>query len=58
MEITPYNKTDIKSGTKKAIIYLRVSTEEQVDNFSLDSQEEICRREAGHKGYFGREKSL
>ena len=29
---------------KKAIIYLRVSTEEQVDNFSLDTQEGICRK--------------
>lgn len=31
---------------KKAIAYLRVSTEEQVDNFSLETQEEICRKEA------------
>lgn len=31
---------------KKAIAYLRVSTEEQVDNFSLETQEEICRNEA------------
>lgn len=29
-----------------AVIYLRVSTEEQVDNFSLDTQEEICKKEA------------
>src|SRR3989344_6029959 len=36
---------------KKAILYLRVSTEEQVDNFSLDSQEEICRKEAEKRGY-------
>lgn len=36
---------------KKAVLYLRVSTEEQVDNFSLDTQEEICRREAEKKGY-------
>ncbi len=33
-----------------AIIYLRVSTEEQVDNFSLDTQEELCRKEAIRKG--------
>jgi site-specific DNA recombinase len=31
---------------KGAIIYLRVSTEEQVDNFSLETQEKICRQEA------------
>src|SRR3989344_6274529 len=41
----------IHEAGKKAIIYLRVSTEEQVDNFSLDTQEEICRREAEKKGY-------
>lgn len=33
-------------GTKGAIIYLRVSTEEQVDNFSLETQERICKQEA------------
>lgn len=36
---------------KKAIVYLRVSTEEQVENFSLETQEEICRKEASKKGY-------
>lgn len=36
---------------KKAIVYLRVSTEEQVDNFSLNTQEDICRKEALRKGY-------
>jgi site-specific DNA recombinase len=36
---------------KKAIIYLRVSTEEQVDNYSLDTQEDICRKEAARRGY-------
>lgn len=41
----------ITDSTKSdAIIYLRVSTEEQVDNFSLDTQEEICRKEAGRRG--------
>jgi DNA invertase Pin-like site-specific DNA recombinase len=29
---------------KKAIIYLRVSTEEQVDNFSLGTQEEFVEK--------------
>lgn len=41
--------TDVKP--KKAIIYLRVSTEEQVDNFSLGTQEELCRKEALRRGY-------
>src|SRR2546426_74829 len=36
---------------KKAIIYIRVSSEEQVENFSLKTQEEICRRDAKYKGY-------
>jgi len=40
----PQIKTD-------AIIYLRVSTEEQVDNFSLDTQEELCRKEALRRGF-------
>lgn len=30
---------------KKAVLYLRVSTEEQVENFSLGTQEEICKKE-------------
>lgn len=38
-------------GLKKAVIYLRVSTEEQVDNYSLDTQEDICRKEAARRGY-------
>ena len=33
-------------GSKKAVIYIRVSSEEQVENFSLGTQEEICRRDA------------
>lgn len=36
---------------KKAVIYIRVSSEEQVENFSLRTQEEICRRDAKFKGY-------
>lgn len=35
----------------KAILYLRVSTEEQMDNFSLKTQEEICKKEAARRGY-------
>ena len=33
------------------ILYLRVSSEEQVQNFSLVNQEEFCRNEATRKGY-------
>lgn len=41
----------IRDDGKKAIIYLRVSSEEQVDNFSLGTQEDICRKEAEKRGY-------
>ena len=44
-------KNVIYADGKKAIIYLRVSTEEQVDNFSLDTQEDICRKEAQKRNY-------
>ena len=43
--LTPY------LGQKKAVVYIRVSSEEQVENYSLGTQEEICRREAKFKGY-------
>lgn len=36
--------------TQQAVIYLRVSTEEQVDNFSLETQEKICLQEAQRRG--------
>ncbi len=36
---------------RKAVIYIRVSSEEQVENFSLGTQEEICRRDAKFKGF-------
>lgn len=36
---------------KKAYIYIRVSSEEQVSNFSLDNQEDYCRKEAKNRGY-------
>src|SRR3989338_3150961 len=39
------------SGKKKAVMYIRVSSEEQVENFSLGTQEELCRRDAKYKGY-------
>ncbi len=44
-----YTPEDTKP--KRAILYLRVSTEEQVDNFSLGTQEEICKKEAFRRGY-------
>jgi site-specific DNA recombinase len=34
----------------KAIVYVRVSTEEQVENYSLDTQLDICRKEAEKRG--------
>lgn len=40
----------VKVGSNKVVVYLRVSTEEQVDNYSLDTQEEICRKEAERRG--------
>ena len=39
-----------KTDSPKGIIYLRVSTEEQVDNFSLDTQQDICLKEAQRRG--------
>lgn len=39
-----------KNEVTKGVIYLRVSTEEQVDNFSLDTQEDICQKEAQRRG--------
>lgn len=44
-------KTNEQSILKKAVIYLRVSTEEQVDNYSLNTQEDICQKEAMRRGY-------
>lgn len=44
-------KSNTNDQQKRAVLYLRVSTEEQVDNFSLDTQEEICRKEAEKRGY-------
>ena len=36
---------------KKAYIYVRVSSEEQVANYSLENQEEYCRKEAERRDY-------
>lgn len=43
---TAKNSTEIK----RAVMYLRVSTEEQVDNYSLETQEKICVQEAQRRG--------
>src|SRR3989344_3833055 len=45
------NNSLINSKPKKAVVYLRVSTEEQVDNFSLGTQEELCKKKALTDGY-------
>ena len=42
----------ITSDMKKlCVIYTRVSSEKQVDGYSLDSQEELCRKRAIESGY-------
>lgn len=41
---------DLAATQQKAVIYLRVSTEEQVDNYSLDTQDDLCRKEAERRG--------
>ncbi len=45
---------EVKYNQKKemnCILYLRVSSEDQVKNFSLSSQEEICKASASRLGY-------
>ena len=41
----------VKNDIKTAIIYTRVSSKEQVDNFSLETQEQICRSYAEKNGW-------
>jgi site-specific DNA recombinase len=38
-------------GPDKAVVYVRVSTEEQTKGYSLQTQEERCREYAAQKGY-------
>jgi site-specific DNA recombinase len=38
-----------------AVLYLRVSIDEQVDNYSLDTQEDICKKEAERRGLIVKE---
>lgn len=42
--------TTSTESPKRAVIYLRVSSEEQVDNYSLSTQEDVCRKEAERRG--------
>jgi site-specific DNA recombinase len=39
------------AGPQKAIVYVRVSTEEQTKGYSLQTQEERCREYAAERGY-------
>ncbi len=36
---------------KRCVIYVRVSSEKQVDGYSLDSQEDLCKKRAEQQGY-------
>jgi site-specific DNA recombinase len=38
-------------SNKYAVAYIRVSSEDQVTNFSLSNQEDYCRKEAERRGY-------
>lgn len=42
--------SSLSSEKQQAVVYLRVSTEEQVDNYSLDTQANICHKEAERRG--------
>lgn len=42
--------TPVDAKPKNAVLYLRVSTEEQTENYSLGTQEDICTREATKRG--------
>ena len=44
------NVVQEKTVKTDAVIYLRVSTEEQVDNYSLETQSDICKKEAERRG--------
>jgi site-specific DNA recombinase len=49
--MTTFNSQPKASNDKyKCVVYLRVSTEEQVDNYSLNTQSEICKKEAERRG--------
>lgn len=44
-------KMVLTRNVKRCYIYTRVSTEMQVDGYSLEAQEDYLRREAEHRGY-------
>jgi len=46
-----YNQLPKLEVVKTALLYLRVSSEDQVKNFSLDSQKQTCIQEADRRGY-------
>lgn len=48
MDNLKFNNEDM---IKQAYAYVRVSSEEQVTNFSLDNQSDYCKREAERQGY-------
>ncbi len=44
------SSSNVGSSKQQAVLYLRVSTEEQVENYSLDTQADICKKEAERRG--------
>ena len=44
-------RTIQKQKPKRCYLYTRVSTEMQIDGYSLDAQEDYLRKEADHRGY-------
>ncbi|KKR18785.1 MAG: site-specific recombinase [candidate division CPR2 bacterium GW2011_GWC1_41_48] len=44
-----FGKTALRP--EKAVIYVRVSSEDQVENYSLGTQEDICRKDARNRGF-------
>jgi site-specific DNA recombinase len=44
------SSTGYGASQRQAVLYLRVSTEEQVENYSLDTQADICKKEAERRG--------
>jgi site-specific DNA recombinase len=51
IESSNLNTKKVKNNKAVAVIYTRVSSLEQVDNTSLEQQEEICRDYCARKGY-------
>ncbi len=49
--LSSHNSLISQPSTKRAVIYVRVSTDKQGDNYSLGTQEEACRSYAAEQGY-------